>query len=69
MADTLKWYAVWVAEYPDEGSMHIQAMTADEAKRIGRVAFAMDADDIDVTDMTAAVVTDEQHAEWENSDI
>ena len=58
----LRWWAVWSAEYPEEGSLHVRA-TGEKAavKKVRRDGLFGD------MELSAARVTAAEHAEWEAS--
>ena len=57
----LHWYAVWLNEYPDEGSVHVSARGPTHAKLI---ACGLDRMACELPDVTAVRVTDAEHEAW-----
>jgi hypothetical protein len=65
---TEQWWAVWLAECPEEGSVHVRAASAAEAKAKAQRFGCFQWDDDEPLELHARAVTDEEHTEWEASD-
>lgn len=57
-----RWWAVWLVEYPDEGSMHYLATTASAAKKQARQSYWFA--QAEGVELAAARVTAAEHREW-----
>ena len=60
----LRWWAVWHAEYPEDGSLHCRARSHQEAKAQARLHPWFTTDD-EPLPLRAGSVSDEEHAAWE----
>lgn len=58
-------YLAWLTEYPDEGSLLIEAVNLQEARKIARVKLA---DRVKETPLTVIRATEQQVHRW-NLDI
>lgn len=61
----LRWWAVWSAEYPEEGSLHFRARTKDEAAwKARRVEWFQTEDGEESLELSASRVTAQMHRAW-----
>lgn len=69
MATKSAWWAVWLAEYPEEGSIHVRARTRREAVARARLTeWFGTAECEDPPELVASQVTDAGHRRWLRSD-
>lgn len=62
------WWAVWLTECPDEGSLHFRALTEAEAlSKARRVKWFQTSDGDDPLELSASRVTEQQHREWRDA--
>lgn len=60
-----RWWAVWSAEYPEEGSLHFRARTEAEAVwKARRFECFQTEDGEEPLELSASRVTQQQHRSW-----
>ena len=66
MSEPSQWWAVWLAEYPDEGSVHVQAESEAQAISLARHTEPFQTEDgEEPLELLAGPVTDAGHIVWE----
>lgn len=62
------WWAVWLAEIPDEGSMHYKARTSEEALSKAKSSRMQWTDGDEELELVVRRVSAAAHREWLQSD-